>query len=1284
MKKVLSLLALFMVFMLALTGCSGGGGSDGGDDDAIVAQDGSLHDRTVVQIPEVAHATFQDPDTGTWWRVLVPNDGQGRALIITEYVHLTGTAYHGNQGFTLFQSSNARTNLVNWFNNNSSEENVIGERLRSIALDYEFQNATGGSILRTSTTAGAGIEVNRGNNTFNSIENAVLVDTNVLRGLTRPVANSNATAEPFVLSTSEANHYFSDYIASSNTNFTDLRGRQANGVGTNLTSDWWLRSPAWHSQPTDSHRHATVWRRGDIGGWNGMAVHGGFTPIGHRPALWVQLGAVGEVIPTSRVELRSNGVEVGPNTTDLAMDRGGTRTFTASLITSTTGRRTGTQSGSSRNATTFEWEFRETPTDSATAVNDGVVTIGGTERSYVLRLIVTEEVSRISTHVDIVINQSTIQIPVTPHDTFQDPETGTWWQVLEPNDGHGNALIITRDVHLVGETGIQYHSALGFTLFQSTNPAIATQPQGALRDIRAWFNNNSSEGDVVGEALRGMALDYEFQTNDGDSILRTSSLPGVGIELDRGNNSLNSTDLAVPANANLQRGLTRPLANSNNTAEPFVLSTSEANHYFSGARARRAYLAETLEGVSQPYQWWLRSPGNNTQSVHGSRHALVGLHEYLDITAGNAVISMGNATRMGHRPALWVHHGRLPGSELPQIRVTLDGEEIASALADRGDVLDFNAEFICGESGAVLEREFEWSFVNEPLAIATTVSEDGRVTLGVSEARPQLHLLVEETISRASATVDITIGVPTIEISYNGVSIPVGEVLTPDRGTTLSLHATLLSGIEGRPPLEGDFRWEFSLSTLPTDLRTTVNNDGDITIGDLELSERLYIEVHERNRVIVRTIAIDIPRPTALPIPTDRFAEFQDNESGTWWVVLDPPNQANGYRALIITRNVHLRNLQYHHNVGFTLFQSSDAQTNIREWFNNRSSEGNVVSPNLRGMALDYEFQNNQGVPIPRTSQEPGAGIEVANRGDGSTNDIGSVPADAFYQRGVTRPLPDATITAEPFVLSTSEANHHFYGSSRGVAGADWWLRSPGSDSQAISTNRHAIVMADGEIYPWIATLTVGASVVGSEMADIGHRPALWVQADPATQAAARGTALEADGLDYIELSVENQVIENNTLPAYRGEELALDARLVSSDGIALVGDFEFTFEFDETSELAPSSSSVSNDGVVTIGLDEKRDELRLVVEEAVSGLSTHVYVTVLTPSWVYELEQEHPPSDLAKEDDDINPRLLPEGSEAVQDDESLELPLEAQGVFQNSTESRRFLEINLKRKTKI
>jgi hypothetical protein len=227
-----------------------------------------------LSIPTTPGETFEDPQTGTSWRVLVPeNDprgGIGNALIITEYVHLPGTRYHDTVGFTLYQSADASTTVRNWWNDNG----VNGSALRSIALDYEFQNASGGSIARTSTAAGAGIEVERGNDTDNSTVGAVPVNTNVTRAHTRPLALGVGTPEAFVLSTSEANEYF----ASNGDRSTGRIG----AIATNTI--WWLRSSSFNTTATSNARHAVVSTDGSINSVNATVTGN----RGFRPALWIR------------------------------------------------------------------------------------------------------------------------------------------------------------------------------------------------------------------------------------------------------------------------------------------------------------------------------------------------------------------------------------------------------------------------------------------------------------------------------------------------------------------------------------------------------------------------------------------------------------------------------------------------------------------------------------------------------------------------------------------------------------------------------------------------------------------------------------------------------------------------------------------------------------------------------------------------------------------------------------------------------------------------------------
>lgn len=224
----------------------------------------------ILELPTTPGGTFTDPETGTVWRVLEPDDGNGNALIITEYVHMTNTLYHSDSGFTLFQSSEAQTNVRNWYNNSEN----VGPTLKGLALDYEYQDATGASIVRTSEAAGVGIEVDRANGTLNSSTNAVSVSINVPRGHTRPLGQGSGTPEPFILSISEANEYF-----------TNMADRQTQVVNTSTNAFWWLRSPGGSTSAASDLRHAFVTNAGNIS-WSNAASAS--ADRGFRPALWIR------------------------------------------------------------------------------------------------------------------------------------------------------------------------------------------------------------------------------------------------------------------------------------------------------------------------------------------------------------------------------------------------------------------------------------------------------------------------------------------------------------------------------------------------------------------------------------------------------------------------------------------------------------------------------------------------------------------------------------------------------------------------------------------------------------------------------------------------------------------------------------------------------------------------------------------------------------------------------------------------------------------------------------
>ena len=229
--------------------------------------------RTIIETVPVA-GRFPDPETGMWWYVLVraddPRGGIGNMLLITEYVHMPGTPYHNTIGFTSFFNSDARTNVENWFNNPAN----VGDTLRGMALDYEFQDADGNSIPRDPMVVGAGIEVDRADNTPNSEGFVVPKGTNVTRAHTRPILDSEGNGMAFILSTSEANEYFDN-----------AAHRQALAAGF-AHGAWWLRSPGHRGLDYYDFRHAVVHYDGTTGGYFATLL---VPHLGFRPALWISV-----------------------------------------------------------------------------------------------------------------------------------------------------------------------------------------------------------------------------------------------------------------------------------------------------------------------------------------------------------------------------------------------------------------------------------------------------------------------------------------------------------------------------------------------------------------------------------------------------------------------------------------------------------------------------------------------------------------------------------------------------------------------------------------------------------------------------------------------------------------------------------------------------------------------------------------------------------------------------------------------------------------------------------
>ena len=221
-------------------------------------------------------------------------------------------------------------------------------------------------------------------------------------------------------------------------------------------------------------------------------------------------------------------------------------------------------------------------------------------------------------------------VPVSAGQLFSVAGSPTVWRVLLPDDGNGNALIITEHVHGVGT---QYNTTNVFRTFQGSSLQTV---------MNTWYANPIN----VGTAIRNRAMSYEFQDNNGNSIPRQNiaqatptNMITAGIEFDfSGNNWLTHAQFnSLPSP--ILRGITRPIEG---TGEVFILSAAEVRFFFGESFVnRRAYRADTLESVI----WSLRSSG--TDDVHQMRTVALAGNFSSNLAFNSPLVS-------GHRPAMWV------------------------------------------------------------------------------------------------------------------------------------------------------------------------------------------------------------------------------------------------------------------------------------------------------------------------------------------------------------------------------------------------------------------------------------------------------------------------------------------------------------------------------------------------------------------------------------------------------------------------------------------------------
>jgi len=219
----------------------------------------------------------------TEWVILVDYDdefgGIGNALYITRYVHgwtsgatdqsrqwnLTGAQGGPGNVFTMFESSNVRTTMQEWYDN----DDYVSPEFRVRGLNYQFVDEAR-EVITDRNTQGAGIENDSSNTEFIFFSGP---DRNIAaapRALSRPAPSGYG--QPFAFSVSEVHKHF--------TGSTGTHGRQAfRADDTEVGVSWWLRTPGESIVSTV----AAIGENGTLSNGNSIGSARGF-----RPAIWVR------------------------------------------------------------------------------------------------------------------------------------------------------------------------------------------------------------------------------------------------------------------------------------------------------------------------------------------------------------------------------------------------------------------------------------------------------------------------------------------------------------------------------------------------------------------------------------------------------------------------------------------------------------------------------------------------------------------------------------------------------------------------------------------------------------------------------------------------------------------------------------------------------------------------------------------------------------------------------------------------------------------------------------
>jgi hypothetical protein len=206
-------------------------------------------------IPREPGSVFRDSNDIDW-RVLVPDDGYGNALIITEYIYNFNVQYNATNTWSPFEDSNLRNDptlgMDVWY------ESEVGENIKAIALDYDYPPGAypGGAEKENPNTEQWNINSNL--------------------DIARTVAGHYTTegnGQTFALSISEVNQYRSNGALNI-----------AAGSNSGVHALWWLRSAG---QDNITNTAAVVVGLGDTF-INPFPANHSSHATGFRAALWVR------------------------------------------------------------------------------------------------------------------------------------------------------------------------------------------------------------------------------------------------------------------------------------------------------------------------------------------------------------------------------------------------------------------------------------------------------------------------------------------------------------------------------------------------------------------------------------------------------------------------------------------------------------------------------------------------------------------------------------------------------------------------------------------------------------------------------------------------------------------------------------------------------------------------------------------------------------------------------------------------------------------------------------